>query len=44
MKVLSRILVILGAISLVSCEVFFEEKFDDGKRSTYLRGLNAGFI
>lgn len=31
MKLSSSLIVILGAVALVSCEVFFEEKFLDGE-------------
>lgn len=33
MRVCSSLVVILGAIALANCEVFFEEKFLDGKRN-----------
>lgn len=32
MKFSSSLLVILGAVALANCEVFFEEKFSDGKQ------------
>lgn len=32
MKLSSSLIVILGAVALANCEVFFEEKFLDGKR------------
>lgn len=32
MKLSSSVIVILGAIALASCEVFFEEKFLDGEK------------
>lgn len=31
MKLSSSLLVVLGLVALASCEVFFEEKFLDGK-------------
>lgn len=31
MKLSSSLLVILGAIALANCDVFYEEKFLDGK-------------
>jgi hypothetical protein len=31
MKLSSSLIVILGAVALASCEVFFEEKFLDGE-------------
>lgn len=39
MKTVSKVLVLLGAVALVSCEVYFEEKFADGK---CLRIFNYG--
>lgn len=36
MKLSSSLLVILGAIALANCEVFFEEKFLDGKLTAWI--------
>lgn len=42
MKLSSSILVILGFVALASCEVFFEEKFLDGKRDDSCCWVLAG--
>lgn len=42
MKTVSKVLVLLGAVALVSCEVFFEEKFVDGKL-TFGRQMSGMF-
>lgn len=31
MKTVSKMLVLLGAVALVSCDVYYEEGFKDGK-------------
>lgn len=36
MKLSSSLIVILGAVALVSCEVFYEEKFLDGECDNFI--------
>jgi calreticulin len=43
MKTVSKVLVLLGAVVLVSCEVFFEEKFvDDSWEKNWVQSKHSG--